>query len=103
MKLKKKDQGFSTASLKRRKFFSHVGKKGKFFRRERNSRAGEFDKHQMEWDECILGRQPIAVSLKHRFQQFTSVRQLLPKDFHIWMKSWMKLKSAGVLHDFHGI
>lgn len=75
MKLKKKDQGFSTASLKRRKFFSHVGKKGKFFRRERNSRAGEFDKHQMEWDECILGRQPIAVSLKHRFQQFTSVRQ----------------------------
>lgn len=68
-------------------FFLLWAKKGKFFRRERNSRIGEFDKHQMKWDECIWGRQLIAVSLKHRLQQFTSVRELLPKDFHTRMKS----------------
>lgn len=70
-------------------FFLMWARNGKFFRRERNSRVGECDKHQMKQDECILGRQTIVVSLKHK--NFSSSplsnRELFPKDFHTWMKS----------------
>lgn len=70
-------------------FFLVCARNRKFFRRERNSRIGECDKHQMKQDEYVLGRQTITVSLEHN--NFTSSplskRKLLPKDFHTRMKS----------------